>query len=91
MKRTILTTSLVLCLLASASALAMDSSALQQRSAGLHAGSGASMMQAGDLPVLASDSAYWEQRSARLHKATVLRDQRQVQRRSVREETPWWR
>ncbi|MBB3232746.1 hypothetical protein [Halomonas stenophila] len=91
MKRTLLTTSLVLCLLAPASALAMDSSALQQHGAGLNAGGGASMMQAGDLPVLANDSAYWEQRSARLHKAVVPQDQHQMQRRSVREETPWWR
>ncbi|UYG09043.1 hypothetical protein [Halomonas sp. M4R1S46] len=91
MKRTILTTSFVLCLLASASALAMDSSALQQRSAGLHTGSGTSLMQAGELPVLANDSAYWEQRSARLHKALVPQEQLQEQQRSVREETPWWR
>ena len=91
MKRTILSTSLALCLLASASSLAMDSSALQEHSAALQAGSGASMMQAGDRPVLANDSAYWEQRSARLHKATALRGQRQAQRRSVREANPWWR
>ncbi|MDN3556792.1 hypothetical protein [Halomonas maura] len=91
MKRTILTTSFVLCMLTSASALAMDSSALQQHRDGLHAGGGTSMMQAGERPVLANDSAYWEQRSAHLHKATVLRDQPQLQGRSVREANPWWR
>lgn len=94
MKHTMLATSLGIGLLASASALAMDSSALEQQDARLvQAGGAATTLQIGDRPVLlAADSTYLEQRSARLQKATGPKTPKQMQRRrSVRETTPWWR
>lgn len=93
MKRTMLATSLVIGLLASASALAMDSSALEQDARLVQAGDAATTLQIGDRPVLlAADSTYLEQRSARLQKATGPKTPKQMQRRrSVRETTPWWR
>tara|TARA_B100000700_G_scaffold246505_1_gene275450 strand:+ start:30981 stop:31244 length:264 start_codon:yes stop_codon:yes gene_type:complete len=87
MKFKVLATSLVLCLLASAAALAVETSAVSptpQRSV--------STQQVGEGPMLlAADSSQLEQLSARLQQKNSKQVSKSMQRRSVRETNPWWR
>ncbi|WP_304525898.1 hypothetical protein [Halomonas sp. I5-271120] len=87
MELKILATSLALCLLASAAALAMEKPAAGHMPMG-----NVGTQQVGARPMLlAADSTYLEQRSARLQRANGKKTFKHTQRRQVRETNPWWR
>ena len=87
MKLKILATSLLLCLLTSAAALAVEPQA-----AGLMPMGSVDAQQVGERPMLlAADSTYLEERAKRLHQPLKKDEHERVLQRQPREANPWWR
>lgn len=91
MKHTILATSFVVGVLASASLMAMEAPVSASPPTDVRTAASDSVLKVGDAPLLLAAGDGWEVRSERLQKPLSPKTLKAMPQREVRDTTPWWR